>query len=160
MNIFFLSLDPEEAAVFHCDKHVVKMILETAQLLYSAHWSLNSENLLENAYKKTHVNHPCSIWVRASLSNYKWLCSLGLNLCREYTYRYEKVHKTEAHLTWLNNHVPTELVDKGFTEPPQAMPEEYKCSNFVSGYRLYYRKEKMRFAKYKKRSFPDFLVNG
>jgi hypothetical protein len=160
MNIFFLSLDPEEAAILHCDKHVVKMILETAQLLYSAHWELNSENLPENAYKKTHVNHPSSKWTRASLSNYKWLCSLGLSLCREYTHRYGKIHKTEAHIMWLSDHAPTELVDGGFTEPPQAMPDEYKCADCVSAYRMYYREAKIRFVTYKKRDFPDFLVNG
>jgi len=88
MNIFFLSLNPQEAARLHCDKHVVKMILETTQLLYSSHWILNPENLPENAYKLAHKNHPCSIWVRSSITNYMWLASLGLWLCEEYKYRY------------------------------------------------------------------------
>ena len=65
MNIFVLDNDPFKAAEYQCDKHVVKMVLETAQLLCSAH---------ETApYKRTHYNHPCAIWTRSSLSNYMWL---------------------------------------------------------------------------------------
>ena len=92
MNIFFLSLDPAEAARLHCDKHVVKMILESCQLLYCAHWMCGTI-MPSNAYKKTHPNHPCAKWVRESQANYRWLCRLGLELCGEYTFRYGKHHK-------------------------------------------------------------------
>jgi hypothetical protein len=103
MNIFFLSLSPKEAARLHCDKHVVKMIIETAQMLYSAHWMLNPEGLKPTAYKIAHKNNPCSIWVRTSLTNYLWLASLGYWLCKEYNHRYgdHKVHKTAEHILWL-----------------------------------------------------------
>jgi len=161
MNIFFLSLDPQQAAEYHCDKHVVKMIIETAQLLYCAHWVLPNTKLPENAYKKTHMNHPCSRWVRESLSNYRWLCKLGWYLCREYEYRYSKIHKTESHIVWLLNNPPEEIPDVGFTEPPQAMPDEYKDSNFITGYHTFYRESKMtdrNIVTYKKRDFPKFLV--
>jgi hypothetical protein len=81
MNIFVLSRNPRRAAEQHCDKHVVKMILETAQLLYSAH----PDKPHEAAYKRTHANHPCAIWARTSLANYQWLCALGFWLCQEYS---------------------------------------------------------------------------
>ena len=159
MNIFFLSLSPKEAAEFHGDKHVVKMILETAQMLYSAHWVLNPLKLPENAYKLAHKNHPCSVWVRTSLYNYLWLCSLGYWLCREYTHRYSKIHKTEAHIDWLFANTPS-VPRINFTEPPQAMPLEYKKDSVVEAYRLFYIESKIKqrgIVKYTKRDVPDFL---
>jgi hypothetical protein len=159
MNIFFLDFNPKKAAEYHCDKHVVKMIIETAQLLYTAHWVSERNILPQNAYRKTHFNHPCAIWVRESMSNYTWLCELGLALCAEYTYRYGKVHKTQAHLEWLILHDP-EIPDVGVTEIRQAMPDEYKRPNPVEGYRTYYRENKVPrgIVKYSKRSCPDFLT--
>jgi hypothetical protein len=156
MNIFFLSLDPEEAARLHCDKHVVKMILETAQLLYTAHWVYESP-LPETAYKKTHPNHPSSRWIRESLANYNWLCRLGLALCAEFTHRYGHTHKTQAHLEWLSTHTPVTLVDIGWTLPRLAMPDEYKHTDPVMAYRMYYVGTKTRLLSYTKRLPPDFL---
>ena len=163
MNIFFLSFIPREAARLHCDKHVVKMILETSQLLYSAHWILNPEGLNENAYKLAHKNHPCSIWVRTSLSNYMWLASLGFWLCREYQYRYgeHKIHKTERHILWLRENLPIGIPDIPMTSFPQAMPVEYKRDNAVDAYHAYYRENKVKvrkIVKYTRRQVPDFLV--
>ena len=160
MNIFILSFNPKEAAEYHCDKHVVKMILETAQLLYTCHWVLNSE-LPENAYKKCHMNHPCGIWVRESLSNYKWLCELGKYLCEEYTFRYGKIHKTQAHLLWLMQNPPCCLEDRGITEIRLAMPNEYKHPNPVQAYRTFYIESKLKqrgIVKYTKREWPKWLV--
>jgi hypothetical protein len=151
MNIFFLSFNPRIAAEHHCDKHVVKMILETAQLLYSAFPIVPA-----NGYKKTHVNHPCAIWTRESLDNYMWLCALGLALCDEYTFRYNKVHKTQSHLHWLVVN-PPELPAIGITEIRQAMPIEYKRPNPIEAYRAYYIGAKTRLLTYSKRSAPDFL---
>ena len=161
MNIFILSFNPKEAAEFHCDKHVVKMILETAQLLYTCHWMLNPEGLPENAYKKCHMNHPCGIWVRESLANYKWLCELGKYLCEEYTFRYGKIHKTQVHLLWLMQNPPLSLEDRGITEIRLAMPIEYKQPNPVEAYRTYYIESKLKqrgIVKYTKREWPKFLV--
>ena len=70
MNIFYLDRDPHEAARLQCDKHVVKMILETAQLLSTAHNELDGGQI---AYKTTHKNHPSAVWARKSLDNYLWL---------------------------------------------------------------------------------------
>jgi len=154
MNIFFLSFNPRIAAEHHCDKHVVKMILETAQLLYSAHPVVPA-----HGYKKTHLNHPCAIWTRESLGNYQWLCQLGEALCAEYTFRYGKVHKTQSHLTWLTAN-PPDLPKLGITEIRQAMPEEFKRPNPVEAYRAYYLGAKMRLLRYSKRGVPDFVANA
>ena len=159
MNIFFLDFDARRAAKYHCDKHVVKMILETAQLLYSAHWCICPEGLPPTAYKKTHGNHPCGIWVRESGSNYRWLCQLGLALCEEFTFRYSNTHKTQAHLEWLAAHPPV-LPEVGVTTIRLAMPEEYKRPNPVEAYRTYYRENKLKLrgiVRYSKREPPAFL---
>lgn len=161
MNIFLLHRSPRIAAQYHCDKHVVKMILETAQLLYCAHWVLAPEGLPAVAYKKTHPNHPCSHWVRGSLDNYQWLCALGLELCTEYTYRYGKIHKTQAHLEWLSAHCPPGLPDLGVTTLPQAMPNEYKNPNAITAYRTYYLENKLMIrgiVRYTRRPPPPFIA--
>ena len=160
MNIFFLHFDPRIAATHHCDKHVVKMILESAQLLYSAHWATDGSRLPASAYRKTHTKHPCSIWVRESGANYRWLCELGLALCDEYTFRYGKVHKTRAHLRWLAENPPV-VPEIGVTTIRQAMPEQYKRTNPVEAYRTYYRENKLilrGIVRYSKRQPPSYLV--
>jgi len=162
MNIFFLSFCAKQAAEYHCDKHVVKMIIESAQMLYCAHWVLNPENLPEGAYKKAHVNHPCSIWVRQSLSNYQWLCELGWWLCKEYQYRYgsDKTHKTESHIRWLTENPPTSLRDVGITKLPLAMPDQYKCKIPVEAYRRFYQGSKLDargIVKYTRRKWPEWI---
>ena len=80
MNIFYLDSDIELNAKYHNDKHVVKMILESAQLLCGVHWYLGRSA----PYKFSHKNHPCSIWTRSSINNYNYLCKLGKALCKEY----------------------------------------------------------------------------
>jgi hypothetical protein len=134
MNIFYLDTDYKSIPSMMIDRHVVKMVLETAQLLCSAHKSA--------PYKITHYNHPCSVWVRKSRNNYLWLCEYGLELCKEYTYRYGKVHKSESILNWCKNNIPS-LPDYAFCEPPKAMGEEFKLNSTVESYRNYYKKSKM-----------------
>ncbi len=165
MNIFFLSQNPKEAARLHCDKHVVKMIIETAQLLYSSHWMLNPENLPESAYKLAHKNHPCSIWVRTSISNYLWLASLGWWLCKEYQYRYgeHKVHKSEAHIVWLLQNPPKSIPFLSMTNPALAMPDEYKQEDPILAYQTFYVESKFKqrnIVNYTKREWPNFLIKS
>lgn len=160
MNIFFLHWNPRIAAQYHCDKHVVKMIIETAQMLYSAHWVLSPTKLQENAYKLAHKNHPCSVWVRESLTNYLWLCSLGWWLCKEYTFRYGKTHKTEQHILWLFQNPPEEIPYLVMTQPAQAMPLEYKENDPIEAYRKFYIESKLKnrnIVTYKIRERPLFL---
>ena len=151
MNIFFLDNDVKKCAQYHCDKHVVKMILETAQLLCGAHWATDSQYFIP--YKMSHKNHPCSIWTRESLSNYILLCELGLELCEEYTYRYGKRHKSQDVIEWCLVHKPN-IPDVGLTEPAKAMPDEYKTDSVVESYRNYYMGAKSDFAKWKNREKP------
>jgi len=135
MNIFVLHTDPARAAQDHCDRHVVKMLLETAQLLCSVH------DPGEAPYRRTHYSHPCSVWARASLQNYDWLVGLGEALAREYTRRYGKVHKSQRVVEWAEQNVP-DLPSTGQTPFVLAMPEEYKQDCPVRAYRAYYRGEK------------------
>lgn len=161
MNIFFLDWDVDKCAKDHCDKHVVKMILETAQLLCGVHHvtAHDTDQVTDQVpYKLSHKNHPCSIWTRSSLSNYLYLCELGLALCKEYTHRYGKRHKSQEVIEWCLINKPN-IKDIGFTEPPKAMPEEYKVNDVVESYRNYYRGAKMGFAVWKNGYNPEWLVD-
>jgi hypothetical protein len=156
MNIFFLDEDPTLSAQYHVDKHVVKMILETAQLLCGVHHVTAHDTAHDTAhvpYKLSHKNHPCSIWSRKSLSNYLYLCELGLELCNEYTYRYGKRHKSQDVIEWCLVNRPN-IKDIGFTEPAKAMPDEYKVKSVVESYRNYYMGAKSGFAVWKNREKP------
>jgi len=156
MNIFVLDFDVKKCAVYHCDKHVVKMILETAQLLCGVHHVAESQ--YEIPYKLSHKNHPCAKWARESLSNYLYLCELGLELCYEYTYRYGKRHKSQDVIEWCLENKPY-MIDIGFINPPKAMPDEYKVDDVVESYRNYYKGAKSGFAVWKNRETPDWYLN-
>ena len=153
MNIFILDNNPQLCAQYHNNKHVVKMILESAQLLCGAHWVTGGEA----PYRLSHKNHPCSIWVRECLENYEWLCDLGMELCREYTYRYGKRHKSQDIIEWcITNHPPLKERDN-LTPFRLAMPEECKIGSAVESYREYYIREKKHFSKWKNRKIPHFM---
>jgi len=152
MNIFYLDSDVKLNAQYHVDKHIVKMIIETSQLLCGVHWYTGNEA----PYKLTHKNHPCAIWVRQSKKNYLYLCELGKELCKEYSYRYGKKHKTENVIDWCIQHIPN-IPDKEFTYPPKAMPDEYKVDSVIQSYRNYYIGEKHSFAKWKYRNTPHWF---
>jgi len=161
MNIFYLSDCPEQSAKDHCDKHVVKMILETAQLLSTAHRVLDGDEFADSRglYKCTHKNHPSAVWVRASDANYKWTCQLFYYLNKEYTRRYKKIHKSFMLMQTLAI-VPDNISDDDFVEPPQCMPDEYKCLNSVDAYRNYYKGEKAYFAKWNYSQVPQWWEHG
>jgi len=159
MNIFLLDWSPQIAAQYHCDKHVVKMILECAQLLYCAHWVLNPQYVPEDAYKKTHPNHPSAIWTRESIENYEFVQELAMELCKEYTFRYEKIHKTQKHIDWLRT-PPFNIPAITMTPFRLAMPDKYKTDDPVEAYKIFYRESKMKdrgIVSYKKREWPEFL---
>ena len=160
MNIFILDKDVKKCAQYHCDKHVVKMILETAQLLCGVHHVTAHDTAHDTAhvpYKLSHKNHPCAIWARESFSNYVYLCELGLELCKEYTHRYGKRHKSLDVILWCIVNRPN-IPDKGFTEPAKAMPDEYKVKSVVESYRNYYRGAKSGFASWKMRETPEWFT--
>lgn len=182
MNIFYLHPEPRECAKLHNDKHVVKMILEYAQLLSTAHrfldgneiteltangrrikrWKLESklDNIL---YKSTHSNHPSAVWVRKSPENYNWLANLLLEVCTEYTYRYGKVHKVErSGLCYvLYKNMPQKIGNEGWSEPTPAMPDEYKVpGDSIQSYINYYVNAKTHLASWKKRTIPSWYENN
>lgn len=154
MNIFVLDKDPTIAAQYHNDKHVVKMILETAQLLCTAHHVLSSDDKPDNLYKVTHKNHPSAVWVRESLANYIWLYNLFIELGKEYTFRYNKQHKTIQKLKDTLAIPPNNISFSGLTEFKLAMPNEFKLSDSVESYRNYYRNGKTHLAEWKIRGKP------
>lgn len=154
MNIFVLDYNPIKAARYQCDKHVVKMPLETAQLLCSVF------KKGEAPYKRTHYNHPCSIWTRESRENFSWLIRHGLALCDEYTFRYGKIHKSKEVIIWCkdNMHKLVFLTEKK-TFFVQCFDEKYQIGNAVQSYREYYQKEKYKIAKWgKARGKPKWFV--
>ena len=179
MNIFYLDPNTTKCAEYHVDRHCVKMILEYAQLLSTAHrvldgvlltgisdsgrkttsWILPNDSYESILYKATHINHPSAIWVRQSYKNYMWLRSLLYRLCKEYTYRYGKVHKVESSglyeaLSYAPNNIKTSI----FTEPTQAMPDIYKVvGDSVQSYINYYLGDKQRMFKWKNRDVPYFV---
>ena len=132
MNIFVLDTNPKLCAQYHCDKHVVKMILESAQMLSTANRGVG----LDEGYKATHVNHPCNKWLRESLANWYWLRDLTYELHTEWKYRYghpeSKTHKSFDVVCNLS--VPN-LPDIEMTDFALAMPDEYKTNDPVESYR-------------------------
>jgi hypothetical protein len=184
MNIFYLHNDPKICAEMHADKHVVKMILEYCQLLSTAHrvidgyestgkstsgrvmrrWVL-SDMRESHLYKATHINHPSGLWVRKSFENYSWLHSLLVQLCKEYTYRYGKIHKCqESGLVDLLADAPKNMKSDLFTEPTPAMPEPVKIKgDSVASYRNYYKMNKQHLASWKgklnSRPTPEWFMS-
>lgn len=175
MNRFILDTHPATAAMYHCDKHVVKMILEESQMLSTAHrildgvevagksktgrnvkrWALTDERN-DSLYQATHVNHPCTQWSMMTNNNYNWSVSLLESLLNEYTYRYGKKHKC-GELFDLLSKPPKNIPVGPLTAFPQAMPDECKQQDPVDGYRDYYINHKARFAKWTNRLTPDWF---
>ena len=152
MNIFYLDHDLKKCAEYHVDRHCTKMIIEYAQLLSSAHWMSGGEA----PYKLVHKNHPCSIWTRESIDNYRWLCELGIELSKEYTYRYGKFHKSSEVIHWCLDNEPN-LPNIGMTPFRLAMPDEFKCECPIESYRNYYNGGKVHLFKWKQREIPFFI---
>jgi hypothetical protein len=144
MNIFVLDHCPNTSAHMVCDKHAVKMVLETAQMLCSA----MSKHGLHAPYKATHKNHPCTLWAGHTNDNFRWLCEHGLSLCETYTDRYGRQHKSQSVIEFcalFAHKLPTGLI----TDHPQAMPDKYKGECAIEAYRAYYKGEKAYMARWK-----------
>tara|TARA_R110000787_G_scaffold14600_2_gene44926 strand:- start:2267 stop:2758 length:492 start_codon:yes stop_codon:yes gene_type:complete len=152
MNIFILDNNPKLAAQYHCDKHCVKMILESAQLLCAQFEPKTAP------YKRTHYNHPCSQWVRESITNFNWLVTFAYHLCDEYKYRYGKVHKSRDVILWCNtNKKNLNLPNISQTPFCLAMPDVYKTDCPVQSYRNYYLGDKKDICKWKTRVIPTWF---
>lgn len=156
MNIFVLDYDPKICAKYHCDRHVVKMILESTQLLSTA-INLKLKDNIPELYKSTHINHPISKWVRESKQNFEWLLELAFHLCDEYFIRYNKIHacleKLKICMTYSNIFDNIKL-----TKFELCMPNKYETNDIVKSYRNYYINEK-QFAKWKTGEIPYWWKN-
>jgi hypothetical protein len=177
MNIFYLHEDTTECAKQHLDKHVVKMILEYAQLLSTAHrlldgyeyegksisgrkamrWKLDDVRE-DNLYMASHMKHPSGIWCRETSGNYMWLYSLWRDLMKEYTFRYGKHHVAEKLIPFLDN-LPKNIKTGEVTPMPQCMPDQYKVSDSIQAYHNYYINDKQPFAVWTNRPIPAWYVS-
>lgn len=184
MNIFVLDKDPVKAAQLQCDKHVVKMIVESAQMLSTAHrvldgtmsripsksgkttvkhYELDDVEADLIYYKAVHYNHPCTLWTMESDSNYRWHWEHLFALCEEYTYRYNKMHKTEM-VMWPLRSAPNNIPKGPMTPFPLAMKSNPECmfpEDPVKSYKLFYETKQDRFKmNWTKRPVPEwFRIN-
>ena len=156
MNIFFLSLDPEECATLYCDQHVIKILLEIVQMLYTA-WHFSGEPdwnsrapynkaRTRRGYRTAHPNHPMCLWVRSSEEAYNLATDVGLALAIEYTTRFGKVHACSKHILWLKMNQPpsfgsikSEKAYYSVQDIPECMPEEHWNPDVTEAYRSYYK---------------------
>ena len=107
-------------------------------------------------YKSTHVKHPCVLWVEESFDNFSWLKDLAVALNTEYRYRFDKDSDHKS-IFILNDISEYKYNPKGLTEFPQAMPDKYKIpGDAVKAYRQFYLGEKVKFAKWTRRSIPKW----
>ena len=181
MNIFFLHREPNIAAQQHCDKHVVKMIVEYSQLLSTAHrildgheyvdktangrsikrWRHPNDKMDQNLCLACHVNHPSAIWTRSNIDHYRWLHDLLYFLIGEYRYRYgDKQHATELRMPYLLN-CPENIPNVAWSDPPPAMKHFPQCivpGDSVQSYRNYYHEAKRSFANWKRRGAPEWWM--
>lgn len=184
MNIFYLDSDVKTCAQAHVDRHVVKMIVEYAQLLSTAHrvldgtestmlsksgrrqkvWTLDDDREA-NVYKASHINHPSAKWARHCAMNYTWLMGLWLELLDEYDYRYGKHHSTCRLIPYLAQLPKKISTMHEFSPPWRAMPDEFKVSKStpdycVESYRAYYNGAKRHIFKWKNRQTPEWIIQN
>lgn len=186
MNIFVLDPSPVLAAQLQCDKHVVKMIVESAQMLSTAHrmldgkpgidvrtdpisgksrrikiWTLDG-SIDSKMYAAVHTGHPCTVWTMMSDANYRWHYDHFVALCDEYTHRYGKVHNTDSALRSVLRNPPTTIQRGPITPFPLAMKSNPECMDFsdpVASYRKFYQTKQARFKmSWTKRNVPDWFV--
>lgn len=175
MNIFMLDRNPAIAAQYMVDKHVVKMILESAQLLSTAHRVIDGEQYIDTSsgrkikrwllsdarepvmYKATHINHPSAVWSRQSVENYLWLVDHFFALLNEYNYRYGKIHKC-SDMGYQLQSPPLNLKAWDATPMICAMDQKYIVSDDpVENYRNYYRQGKTHLHKWTGREVPSWM---
>lgn len=164
MNIFVLSENPRQAAKYLADKHVPKMLVESAQMLANAYTldMLAKDDCPKTqkgtSRKHSYLHHPCSKWAIECFGNWYWLLKHAQEICRQFKLRRGKNHFTEDFIYWCYLHVPNWLPkypDFSTTKFAIAMPEEYITDDIVESYRNYYKCEKS-FAKWDKTEIPNW----
>ena len=159
MNIFYLDEDPKLAAIYQYNKHVVKMILESAQMLCTAHHVHGNPD--DVPYKQAHLNHPSSVWARENASNYRWLFEHFCALSQEYYVRYGKTHLSYTKCFHPLSMIPARLEGtfNGITKMPQCMPDKYKDKCCIQDYWNYYIGEQHKVANPKTEKIYDKRIN-
>ena len=164
MNIFILDKNIKVCAIYHCDKHIVKMPTEMAQMISFVYhdkelWNNDIADFIM-AFSKTHYKHPCSIWIRESLSNFIYACELGIELYKEYQFRYNQPDKHKRAIMIFEyglNNLPN-IKDIGLTQFALAMDEKYIIhESAIENYREYYKIGKKHLFSWKKRDIPQFI---
>ena len=153
MNIFILDSDMVLSVTYHPDRHIVKMPLEGTQLLCST--LHRTGEAFDWMYKPTHMNHPCSLWVAESLSNWLWLQKYVVLMGREYSYRYGKNNKSAELAAILDK---PNIPDLGITPFAKAVPQEFKELPVVEAYRKYFIHYKQHLKQYTKRQVPYWWI--
>ena len=161
MNIFFLDKSPDLSAQYLCDKHVPKMLLESAQMLSTALHS-HTMGISTGIYKEAYPNHPMTKWVGFNRDNFNWALENAMWIDEEYKTRFKKQHKSGKVIQCIiDNDYYKDIPDGFFSEPPQCMPDEYKDKDYITAYRKYYQGAKAYFAKWEKGVFaPEWWVNA
>jgi len=156
MNIFYLDQDPTLAAQMQCDKHVVKMCLETAQILCT----VRARYGLEAPYKPTHKNHPAVLWAGDTVENYVWTLTHFKGLLSEYQFRYKRQHKSGTVCLQIVSNPPEGINHGKLTTPARCMDGESRAisTNPVECYRHYYKTQKSNILQYSIRPAPSWLV--
>lgn len=182
MNIFILDNDPIEAAIQQCDKHVPKMIVESAQMLSTAHRMLDGieekrpsksgkrmvkyfkhpdADLEEQLYKAVHHYHPCTVWTMESKENYLWHLQHFYALGAEFIYRYGKPHASCLKLGEILAEVPKNIPDVPMTPFKLAMQSNPECialGDPVKAYQAFYQTKQDRFKMvWTKRNVPEWF---
>lgn len=158
MNIFYFYPCPTLSAQAQPDKMLVKMPLETAQMLSTAHRELDGDEYADanNLYKRAYWNHPCTIWARETKENYLWLYKHFIALGNEYYYRYQKRHASLVKLSYPLGMPPKNIPEGDLTPPALAMPDQYKTKDPVESYRNYCIAEKTYAQWNKNRPKPNW----
>ena len=158
MNRFIIANTPQEIAQALCDKHVVKMPLEEAQMLCTVVRQANPEFADDHdLYRVAHAKHPCTLWAGQTRTNYMFAFRLWNHMCVEYTYRYGRVHETDKKLRVLLDQLPRNIELGSWREPPQCMPDDVKTEKSIDAYHKYYQVYKKDFAKWTDRPIPNFM---
>lgn len=191
MNIFILSEEREplvhyqQQAQYHIDKHVVKMIAESTQMLVTvlaaqprhlkqldklASWPHIADNLPCKPLSASTTKHPCTGWTASRIEHFNYLACLALQLCHEHRYRYP-LSAEHAYMPWLQALVSTLTVDFNLG-PTAALPTQFAIAvkdankrsiaadhaNALDTYRRYYVRDKRSFATWKKRMKPMWFL--
>ena len=182
MNLFVLDKDPVKAAQLQCDKHIVKMIVESAQMLSTTHRIVDgnlehrksvsgkrtvkyychpNSNMEKVLYRAVHFGHPCTIWTMKSVQNYMWHYEHWVALCKEYEYRYGKEHSSFLLLEDILSSPPRKQYNVGLTPFALAMTNNPECmfeGDPVKSYQAFYQTKQERFKMtWSKRPVPSWF---